>query len=373
MIEIPRELLPSDGRFGSGPSRVRPEAARALADAADGYLGTSHRREGVKSVVRRVQSGLRQLFALPDEWQVVLGNGGTTTFWDTAAACLIERRSEHLAFGEFSSRFASVVGAAPHLESPEVIEAEPGSRPDAKALPGIDAYCLTHNETSTGVWAPIARPGGADASSLVLVDATSAAGGIEVDLLREGVDTYYFAPQKVLAADGGLWLALLSPAARERARRLAGAEGRWVPASLDLVQAADNSEKGQTVNTPALATLFLTCHQLEWMLESGGLAWAAARCKESSDHLYQWAEKSGFAEPFVKDPAHRSPVTVTIDLDDSLPADDLCAALRANGIVDLEGYRKLGRNQVRIATFPATPPDDIRALSACIDFVAARL
>lgn len=372
-IQIPSDLLPSDGRFGSGPSRVRPEAARALAEAADSYLGTSHRRQGVKSVVARIQSGLRHLFSLPDDWQVVLGNGGTTTFWDTAAACLIERRSEHLAFGEFSSRFAAVVAAAPHLEAPEVIEATPGSRPDAKALPGIDAYCFTHNETSTGVQAPVDKPGGADAGSLVLVDATSAAGGIDVDLVAAGVDAYYFAPQKVFAADGGLWIALLSPAALERAGRLAAADGRWVPASLDLVQAADNSAKGQTVNTPALATLFLMCHQLEWMVESGGLAWSAARCAESSSHLYEWAEKSDFASPFVADPAHRSPVTVTIDLDESVPADDLCAALRANGIVDLEGYRKLGRNQIRIATFPATPPDDIRALSACIDFVASRI
>lgn len=372
-IEIPSDLLPSDGRFGSGPSRVRPEAARALAEAADGYLGTSHRRDGVKSVVRQIQAGLRQLFSLPDEWQVVLGNGGTTTFWDTAAACLIDRHSEHLAFGEFSSRFAGVVAAAPHLEAPEVIEAAPGSRPDAKALPHIDAYCLTHNETSTGVWAPVLRPDGAHPSSLVLVDATSAAGGIEVDLAGAGADAYYFAPQKVFAADGGLWLALLSPAALERARTLVAQTDRWVPASLDLVAAADNSAKGQTVNTPALATLFLTRHQLEWMLESGGLAWAAARCRESSAYLYDWAEKSDFAQPFVNDPEHRSPVTVTVDLADSVPADDLCAALRANGIVDLEGYRKLGRNQIRIATFPATPPEDIRALSACIDFVAARL
>lgn len=372
-IEIPRELLPSDGRFGSGPSRVRPEAARALAAAANGYLGTSHRRDGVKSVVGRIQSGLRSLFALPDDWQVVLGNGGTTTFWDTAAACLIERRSEHLAFGEFSSRFASVVSAAPHLDSPEVIESAPGTRPDPKALPGIDAYCFTHNETSTGVRAPVDKPDGGDPGSLVLVDATSAAGGMEVDLVASEVDAYYFAPQKVFAADGGLWIALLSPAALDRARRLVSQEGRWVPASLDLVQAADNSEKGQTVNTPALATLFLMCDQLEWMLENGGLGWAAARCAESSSHLYEWAEKSDLAQPFVENPDHRSPVTVTIDLADSLRADDLCAALRANGIVDLEGYRKLGRNQIRIATFPATPPDDVRALSSCIDFVASRI
>ena len=370
-IKIPADLLPSDGRFGSGPSRVRPEAARALAEAADGYLGTSHRREGVKSVVARIQLGLRELFGLPDNWHVVLGNGGTTTFWDTAAACLIERRSAHLAFGEFSSRFAAVVAAAPHLDAPEVIEATPGSRPDPKALPGIDAYCLTHHETSTGVWAPVVKPEGADTDSLVLVDATSAAGGIEVDLAGAGVDAYYFAPQKVFAADGGLWLALLSPVGLDRARSLAGRGDRWVPASLNLVQAAENSAKGQTVNTPALATLFLLHDQLEWMLENGGLRWSAARCAESSSHLYEWAGKSDVAAPFVRDPEHRSPITVTIDLDDSVPADDLCAALRANGIVDLEGYRKLGRNQIRIATFPATPPEDIRALSACIDFIAA--
>ena len=372
-VKIPADLLPEDGRFGSGPSRVRPEAARALAEAADRYLGTSHRRPGVKSVVGRVRAGMAELFDLPEGWQVVLGNGGTTTFWDAAAACLIERRSEHLAFGEFSSRFASVVGATPHLSEPEVLEAEPGSRPEAKALPGIDAYCFTHNETSTGVQAPVTKPAGADDGSLVLVDATSAAGGMEVDLAAEGVDVYYFAPQKVFAADGGLWLALASPAALDRARALVGQEGRWVPASLDLVQAADNSEKDQTVNTPSLATLFLVANQTEWLLENGGLAWAAARCAESSSHLYDWAERSDFATPFVKERTHRSPVTVTIDLDESLPADDVCAALRANGIVDLEGYRKLGRNQIRIATFPATPPDDVRALSACLDFVASAL
>lgn len=369
-IRIPADLLPRDGRFGSGPSRVRPEAARALAEAADTYLGTSHRRDGVKSVVRRIQSGLGELFELPDNWHVVLGNGGTTTFWDTAAACLIEQQSLHLAFGEFSSRFAAVVAAAPHLKEPSVMEAPPGTRPGIISIRDIDTYCLTHNETSTGVSAPLIKPKKADDGSLVLVDATSAAGGMEVDLVASNVDAYYFAPQKVFAADGGLWIALLSPAALERARSLVSDEGRWVPASLDLVQAADNSDKGQTVNTPALATLFLMCHQLEWMLENGGLGWSAARCAASSSHLYEWAEKSDFAQPFVQDPDHRSPVTVTIDLDESLLADDLCAALRANGIVDLEGYRKLGRNQIRIATFPATPPDDIKALTACIDFVA---
>ena len=375
MIEIPRELLPEDGRFGSGPSRVRPEAAARLAKAADLYLGTSHRRTDVKSVVGRIRADLRHLFSLPDGWEVVLGNGGTTAFWDAAAACLIERRSEHLSFGEFSSRFAGVAADAPHLASPEVIEAAPGSRPEAKALPDIDSYCLTHNETSTGVWAPVVKPDGADGASLVLVDATSAAGGIDIDLAGAGVDAYYFAPQKVFAADGGLWIALMSPAALERARRLVSAKdnGRWVPASLDLVQAADNSAKDQTLNTPSLATLFLMCDQLEWMVENGGLAWSVARCAESSSHLYQWAEASDFASPFVANPDHRSPVTVTVDLDDSLPADDLCAALRANGIVDLEGYRKLGRNQIRIATFPATPPDDIYALTACIDFAADAL
>ena len=375
MIEIPRELLPEDGRFGSGPSRVRPEAAERLAKAANLYLGTSHRRTDVKSVVGRIRADLRHLFSLPEGWEVVLGNGGTTAFWDAAAACLVERRSEHLSFGEFSSRFAGVIADAPHLESPEVIEAPPGSRPDAKAIPGIDSYCLTHNETSTGVCAPVVKPEGADDSSLVLVDATSAAGGIDIDLAAAGIDAYYFAPQKVFAADGGLWIALMSPAALDRARQLVGAKGngRWVPASLDLVQAADNSAKDQTLNTPSLATLFLMCDQLEWMVENGGLPWSVARCAESSSHVYQWAEASDFASPFVANPGHRSPVTVTVDLDDSLSADDLCGALRANGIVDLEGYRKLGRNQIRIATFPATPPEDIVCLTACIDFVADAL
>jgi phosphoserine aminotransferase len=373
-IRIPADLLPSDGRFGSGPSRVRPEAARALAAAADGYLGTSHRRSGVKSVVGRLRAGIRGLFALPDDWEVVLGNGGTSAFWDAAACSLIESRSFHLAFGEFSSRFASVTAGAPHLGEPEVESSDPGTRPEARAVAGVDAYCFTHNETSTGVCAPVTRPAGADEGSLVLVDATSAAGGIEVDLV-DGVDVYYFAPQKVLAADGGLWLAAMSPAALDRARRLTTDRpgGRWVPPFLDLAKAAEESSKDQTVNTPALATIFLATDQVEWINQSGGLAWAAKRCAEASGHLYDWAEKSDFASPFVAEPDERSPVTVTIDLDDSVPADDLCAALRANGIVDLEGYRKLGRNQIRVATFPATPPSDAEALTACLDFVAPHL
>jgi len=367
-IRIPRELLPADGRFGCGPSKVRPEAVRALADAAGDYLGTSHRQKGVRSVVGRLRSGLTELFSLPDGYEVILGNGGTTCFWDAATFCLVERHSQHLSFGEFSSKFAAAVAATPHLEAPEVIESAPGTHPQAVARDGVDLYALTHNETSTGVAMGVRRPAGA--SGLVAVDATSAAGGLRVDATE--FDCYYFAPQKCFAADGGLWVAVCSPAAVERIERLR-ASGRWVPAFLDLGIALENSRLDQTYNTPALATLFLFAEQLGWMLQNGGLEWAAARSDRSAENLYGWAERSAYATPFVTDPAQRSHVVGTIDLDPAIDAKAVSAALRANGIVDTDSYRKLGRNQLRIGMFPGIDPDDVAALTACVDHVAGRL
>ncbi|HWC37488.1 MAG TPA: phosphoserine transaminase [Acidimicrobiales bacterium] len=370
-IRIPAHLLPADGRFGSGPSKVRQEAVVSLERAAPRYLGTSHRQSGVRSIVALLRGGLRQLFGLPEGYEVALGNGGTTSFWDVASFCLVERHSQHLSFGEFSSKFAAVTSAAPHLDAPEVIESPVGTHPVAVARPDVDAYALTHNETSTGVAMEIRRPDGADGTDgLVLVDATSGAGGLRVD--PHQFDAYYFAPQKCFASDGGLWLALLSPSALERVRRI-GAGGRWVPASLDLGTAIENADKDQTYNTPALATLFLFVEQLEWMLENGGLEWAASRCDRSAEILYGWAEATEYATPFVAKPSERSHVVGTIDFDDSVDAAAVAAALRANGIVDTEPYRKLGRNQLRIAMFPAVDPEDVGALTACIDHVVAEL
>jgi phosphoserine aminotransferase len=369
-IRIPSSLLPSDGRFGCGPSKVRPDAVAALAAAAPGFLGTSHRQSGVRSVVGRLREGLATLFAAPDGYQVVLGNGGATQFWDVATFCLIGRRSQHLSFGEFSSKFAAAAKAAPHLEEPEVISSPAGTHPVPEARADVDLYALTHNETSTGVSMEVRRPDGAPAGSLVAVDATSAAGGLRVDL--EEVDAYYFAPQKCFASDGGLWLAVLSPAALERVEVLARAE-RWVPASLDLRIAVENSRLDQTYNTPALATLFLLTDQVEWMLANGGLDWAASRCDRSAEHLYGWAEASPYASPFVAKPDERSHVVGTVDLDPSIDATAVTAALRANGILDTEPYRKLGRNQLRIAMFPAVEPDDVAALTRCVDHVVGQL
>ncbi|MDP9386872.1 MAG: phosphoserine transaminase [Actinomycetota bacterium] len=369
-IRIPATLLPSDGRFGSGPSKVRHEAVEALAAAAAAYLGTSHRQAGVRSRVGRLREGLGTLFGLPSGYEVALGNGGTTLFWDVATFCLIGRRSQHLSFGEFSSKFAAAAAAAPHLEQPEIVVSDPGTHPAPRARADIDLYALTHNETSTGVAMPVARPVGAPTGSLVAVDATSAAGGMRVDMGQ--VDAYYFAPQKCFAADGGLWLALLSPAAVERAERLARA-GRWTPASLDLRIALENSRLDQTYNTPALATLFLLTEQVEWMLANGGLEWAASRCDRSAATLYGWAEACPYASPFVADPAQRSPVVGTIDFDASVDAGAVAAVLRANGVVDTEPYRKLGRNQLRVAMFPAIEPDDVAALTRCIDHVVSAL
>jgi phosphoserine aminotransferase len=367
-ITIPDDMLPRDGRFGSGPSKVRPEALAALADTGRSYLGTSHRQATVRFMVAALRNGNAELLSLPDGYEVALGNGGTTAFWDAASFGLVDQRSQHLSFGEFSSKFAACVRAAPHLDEPEVIEAPPGSVPEAKATPDVDAYCLTHNETSTGVAAPVRRPEGAE--GLVLVDATSAAGGLRFDP-RE-VDAYYFAPQKCLASDGGLWLAALSPAAVERIERIAASD-RWVPAFLDLGIALDNSRKDQTYNTPALATIHLAVQQVEWIVHNGGLPFAAGRCDRSAEIIYGWAEGSDYATPFVTDPALRSHVVATIDLDDTVQATDVSAVLRQNSVLDTDSYRKLGRNQLRIALYPAIDPEDVEALTACIDYVVERL
>jgi phosphoserine aminotransferase len=368
-ISIPADLLPSDGRFGSGPSKVRPEAIAALADAAPTYLGTSHRQATVLFEVGALRNHISELFSLPDGYEVLLGNGGTTAFWDMASFGLVRERTQHLVFGEFSSKFAAVTRSAPHLGEPEVIEAAVGDHPEAKPSDGIDAYCLTHNETSTGVMMPIVRPDGTD-DSLVLVDATSAAGGIRFDPGQ--TDVYYLAPQKGLASDGGLWIAAVSPRAVEGIESIA-AGGRWCPTFLDLKVALDNSRKDQTYNTPALATVFLANQQLRWILDNGGLEFSAGRCDRSADILYGWADAHELATPFVTDPAKRSRVVATIDFADSVDAATLAAVLRANGIVDTEPYRKLGRNQLRIAMFPAIEPTDIEALTRCIDFVLDRL
>jgi len=373
-VQIPDSLKPSDGRFGSGPSKVRPEQVAGLAAVAPGYLGTSHRQAGVRSVVGRVRSGLRTLFSLPDGYEVVLGNGGTTCFWDVATFCLIEQRSQHLSFGEFSSKFAAAAKAAPHLADPQVIESPPGTHPVPEATDGVDLYALTHNETSTGVSMEIRRPGapasGERGGALVAVDGTSAAGGLRVDPSQ--FDAYYFAPQKCFASDGGLWIALMSPAALDRVARIS-ASGRWVPAFLDLGIAVENSKLEQTYNTPALATLLLLAEQVEWMLDGGGLEWAASRCDRSAEVLYTWAEQSDFGTPFVGKPSERSHVVGTVDFVDAVDASKVAAALRANGIVDTEPYRKLGRNQLRIAMFPAIDPEDVAALCGCINYVVGAL
>ena len=368
-IKIPDNLKPRDGRFGCGPSKIRPEALAALAASGSSILGTSHRQKPVKNVVHRVREGLGSLFSLPDGYEVVLGNGGSTAFWDIATFGLIENKSQHLVFGEFSSKFAAAAKEAPFLGDPTVIKSEPGSHPLAVAEAGVDVYALTHNETSTGVSMPIKRPGGTD-GALVLVDATSAAGGLEVD--AKEFDTYYFAPQKSFASDGGLWLALMSPAAIARAEKIK-ASGRWVPAFFDLGIAIENSRLDQTYNTPALMTLMLLADQIEWMNTNGGLKFAAGRSADSSSRLYSWAEKTSYTTPFVTDPAMRSKVVGTINFDEAIDANVVAATLRANGIVDTDSYRKLGKNQLRVGMFPAVDPSDIDALTASIEFVVAAL
>jgi phosphoserine aminotransferase len=365
-LQIPAELKPADGRFGCGPSKVRPEALARLAEQS-GLMGTSHRQVPVKNVVRQVREGLRELFSLPDAYEVALGNGGSTAFWDAAAFGLVRRRSLHLVCGEFTQKFASVTADAPFLADPIVVSAEPGTAPAPTSDPDVDAIAWAHNETSTGVMLDVTRPAGSE-HALVLVDATSGAGGLPVDVSQ--ADAYYFAPQKSFASDGGLWLALLSPAAVERIGELAASD-RWIPPFLSLATALDNSRQDQTYNTPALATLLLLADQIEWMLGNGGLDFCVERTTASSTHLYTWADKSEFATPFVADPAHRSLVVGTIDFTDDVDAAALAKTLRANGIVDVEPYRKLGRNQLRIGMFPAVDPSDVEALTACIDWVVA--
>jgi phosphoserine aminotransferase len=366
-LTIPEHLKPADGRFGCGPSKVRPEALASLAQASD-LMGTSHRQAPVRNVVHRVREGLRSLFALPGGYEVLLGNGGATAFWDAAAAGLVRRRSLHLTCGEFSAKFASVTTGAPHLAEPIVVAADPGDAPTPVADPDADVIAWPHNETSTGVMIDVRRP--ADSShALVLIDATSGAGGLPVGV--EQADAYYFAPQKAFGSDGGLWLAVVSPAAIDRIGELAAATDRWVPQSLSLATALENSRLDQTYNTPALATLLLLADQIDWMLAGGGLDFCVDRTRASSGYLYTWAEKSEFATPFVADPANRSLVVGTIDFVDDVDAAAIAKTLRANGIVDVEPYRKLGRNQLRVGMFPAVEPADVEALTACIDWIVS--
>ncbi|EIV94975.1 phosphoserine transaminase [Frankia sp. QA3] len=368
-IELPDSLRPADGRFGCGPSKIRPEAVAALAASGSTYLGTSHRQKPVKGLVGRVRAGLAELFSLPAGYEVVLGIGGATAFWDAAAFNLVRTRSQHLVFGEFGGKFADTTKGAPFLAEPSVVSSAPGTHPDWAPEAGIDVYASPHNETSTGVARPVRRPVGADADALHLVDATSGAGGLPVDVSE--TDVYYFAPQKNFASDGGLWTALFSPAAIDRLAEIAATD-RWIPPFLDLTTARDNSSKDQTYNTPAVATLFLFADQIEWMLAQGGLDWCVRRTAESSSILYTWAEKTAYTTPFVADPAQRSQVVVTIDFD-GVDAAAVAKVLRANGVVDVEPYRKLGRNQLRVACFPAIEPADVEALTASIDYIVERL
>ncbi len=369
-LRIPADLKPADGRFGCGPSKVRPEQLAALAERGVPIMGTSHRQKPVKSLVARVRTGLAELFSLPAGYEVVLGVGGTTAFWDAATFGLVRERALHLTYGEFSAKFADSTRGAPFLADPVVVRAEPGSAPAPAADPSCDVLAWAHNETSTGVAVPVVRPDGWTEDQLVLIDATSGAGGLPVDV--SAADAYYFAPQKCFAADGGLWIALLSPAALERVARLADSD-RWIPPFLSLSIAVDNSTKDQTYNTPALATLFLLAEQIDWMLGLGGLDACVARTADSSGRLYAWAEAASFATPFVRDPAHRSQVVGTVDFTDDVDAAAVAKVLRTNGIVDTEPYRKLGRNQLRIGMFPAVEPADVSALTACVDWVVERL
>ena len=366
---IPADLKPTDGRFGCGPSKVRPEQIAAISDAATTVMGTSHRQAPVKDVVGRVREGLSSLFSLPEGYEVVLGNGGTTAFWDAAAFGLVREKSLHLTYGEFSSKFAKVTGGAPFLADPVVISSEPGTAPEPVSDPSVDLIGWAHNETSTGVMLPVSRPAGSE-NALVAIDATSGAGGLPVDIAD--TDVYYFAPQKCFASDGGIWVAIMSPAALARVDEIK-ASGRWCPDFLSLPTAVDNSSKNQTYNTPAVATLLMFANQVEWMNEQGGLDWCVARTADSSSRLYEWAEASEYATPFVGEPAHRSQVVGTIDFDEKIDAAKVAKTLRANGIIDTEPYRKLGRNQLRIGMFPAIEPEDITLLTRSIDYVVGEL
>lgn len=373
-ITLPTDLLPTDGRFGCGPSKVRPEQLQSLVDTGASVFGTSHRQAPVKNVVGSIRAGLADLFSLPDGYEVVLSNGGTTAFWDAAAFGLIKRRSLHLTYGEFSSKFATVAKKAPFLDAPAVISTDPGTAPDPAALTaddfgGVDLIGWTHNETSTGVAVPVVRPAESD-DALIAIDATSGAGGLPVNVAD--ADVYYFAPQKCFASDGGLWIALMSPKALERVAHIAETD-RWCPEFLSLPTAVDNSSKNQTYNTPAVASLLLLDNQVEWMNTNGGLDWCVSRTADSSSRLYEWADASEFATPFVADPAQRSQVVGTIDFNDDVDAAAVAKTLRANGVVDTEPYRKLGRNQLRIGMFPAIEPEDVTKLTRCIDYIVERL
>ena len=369
-IVIPADLLPVDGRFGAGPSKVRPEQIQALVEKSVSVMGTSHRQKPVKNEVAALRAGLAQMFTLPAGYEVVIGNGGTTAFWEIATFGLLRDRAQFLTFGEFGSKFASSAKAAPFLGEQSVIKSEPGDAPEFAAATGLDAYCTPHNETSTGVAIPPVRPAGADKDALVLIDATSGAGGLPVDLSQ--VDVYYFSPQKCFASDGGLFVAIMSPAAIARAEEIK-ASGRYIPAFLDLMTAIENSRLDQTYNTPAVATILMMNEQIKWFNANGGLDWCVSRTKESSDAIYEWATASSYATPFVADPAKRSQVVATVDFDESIDAEAVAKVLRANGVVDTEPYRKLGRNQLRISVFPAVEPSDVRQLLKCIDFVIAAL
>ncbi|MFC7486281.1 phosphoserine transaminase [Knoellia sp. CPCC 206453] len=369
-ITIPSDLLPADGRFGSGPSKVRPEQVEFLASLGSTVLGTSHRQAPVKNLVKSVRSGLADLFSIPEGYEVILGNGGATAFWDIAAFGLVRERAQHLAFGEFSSKFGAVTNNAPFLGESSIIKSDPGTRPVAVAEDGVDVYAWAHNETSTGVMTDVRRVEGAADDALVLIDATSGAGGLPVDVSQ--TDVYYFGPQKCFAADGGLWLALFSPAALARVDEIT-ASGRWVPDFFSLPTAIDNSRKDQTYNTPAVGTLALLDNQVQWINGQGGLDWATARTADSSGRLHAWVESVDYASPYVADPAARSQVVTTIDFDDAVDASVIAATLRAHGVVDVEPYRKLGRNQLRVATFPAVDPEDVSKLIACIEHVVAAL
>ncbi|AKU15832.1 phosphoserine transaminase [Luteipulveratus mongoliensis] len=368
-IVLPQELLPADGRFGSGPSKIRPAQVELLGSIGRSVLGTSHRQAPVRGLVREVREGLTSLFALPQDYEVVLGLGGASAFWDIATFGLIREKAQHLVFGEFSAKFAAATAAAPFLAEPSIRSAEPGTIATASAEAGVDVYAWPHNETSTGAMAQVHRVRGSDDDALVVIDATSGAGGLPVDVAE--ADVYFFGPQKNFAADGGLWLAIFSPAAIDRAMQLA--ESRWIPAFFDLRTAIENSRQDQTLNTPAVATLAMLADQLRWMNDQGGLPWTVSRTTESSSRLYSWAERTSYATPFVTEPSERSLVVGTIDFDKSVDAARLAQVLRANGVVDTEPYRKLGRNQLRIAMFPAIEPDDISALTACIEYVVERL
>ena len=369
-IRIPEDIKPVDGRFGSGPSKVRPEGVESLAAVSRTFLGTSHRQRTVKDQVARLRRGIAEFFALPDGYEVIISNGGTTAFWEVATFGLVRERAQLAEFGEFGNKFVKAIADAPFLSSPSVHKAPGGAAAFLSAKAGVDVYASVQNETSTGVAVPVRRVQGADPGALLLTDATSGAGGLDVDLTE--TDAYYFAPQKAFGSDGGLWIALLSPAALERAAEIKSS-GRYIPQFLDLVTAIEQSRLEQTYNTPALATVFLAAEQTDWMNAQGGLAWATKRTAESAGAIYGWADRSSYATPFVTDPAIRSQVVATIDFADGVDAAAIAKVLRANGIVDTEPYRKLGRNQLRVALYPTIDPSDVEALTACIDYVAERL